>query len=216
MLVLDGGPQYTSVEFKDFLKHWQVEHRVSSPRNLQSNGMAERCIQTMRASLIKTMEEGKDVDLALLTYKTTPLSHRLQSPEGLLNSRKYKTLLPTWIVPTRLQESYKQIMDQGKQIQAQLYNKNTGVLLRLEQFQRVVVQLDLDKNIWTPTVIIQCPTDEGRPYSLKTIHGGIYIRNRRFIKLDLTEAALLDPVTETKPGRHTKTIKRPDRLIESK
>ena len=93
VIVSDGGPQYTSAEFKDFMKQWQIEHRVSSPRNPQSNGMAERCVQAMEASLIKTMEEGEDVDLALLTYKTTPLSHRLPSPE-LLNSRKYKTLLP--------------------------------------------------------------------------------------------------------------------------
>ena len=113
VIVSDGGPQYTSAEFKDFMKQWQIEHRVSSPRNPQSNGMAERCVQTMKASLIKTMEEGEDVDLALLTYKTTPLNHRLPSPAELLNSRKYKTLLPTWIVPTRLQESYRQIMDQG-------------------------------------------------------------------------------------------------------
>ena len=104
----------------------------------------------MKASLIKTIKEGEDVDLALLTYKTTPLSHRLPSPAELLNSRKYKTLLPTCIVPTRLQESYRQIMDQGKQVQAQLYNRNTRVLPRLEQSQKVVVQLDPDKNIWTP------------------------------------------------------------------
>ena len=131
IIVSDGGPQYISAEFKDFMKQWQIEHRVSSTRNPQSNGMAERCVQTMKASLIKTMEEGEDVDLALLTYKTTPLSHRLPSPAELLNSRKYKTLLPTRIVPTRLQESYRQIMDQGKQIQAQLYNKKTRVLQRL-------------------------------------------------------------------------------------
>ena len=100
IIVSDGGPQYTSAEFKDFMKQWQIEHRVSSPRNPQPNGMAERCVQTMKASLIKTMEEGEDMDLALLTYKTTPLS--LPSPAELLNSRKYKTLLPMWIVPTRL------------------------------------------------------------------------------------------------------------------
>ena len=147
MIVSDSGPQYTSAEFKDFTKQWQIEHRVSSPRNLQSNGMAERCVQTMKASLIKTMEEGEDMDLALLTYKTTSLSHRLPSPAELLNSRKYKTLLPTRIVPTRLQESYRQIMDQGKQMQAQLYNRNTRVLPRLEQSQKVVVQLDPEKNI---------------------------------------------------------------------
>ena len=125
IIVSDGGLQYTSAEFKDFVKHWKIECRVSSPRNPQSNGMAEPCVQTMKASLIKTIEEGKDVDLALLTHKSIPLSHRLLSPAELLNSMKYKTLLPTCIVPTRLQESYRQIMDQGKQVQAQLYNKNT-------------------------------------------------------------------------------------------
>ena len=111
MIVSDGGLQYTSAEFKGFTKQWQIEHRVSSPRNPQSYGMVERCVQTRKASLIKTMEEGEDVDLALMTYKTTPLSHRLPSPAELLNSRKYKTLLPTCIVPTRLQESYTQVMD---------------------------------------------------------------------------------------------------------
>ena len=161
--------------------------------------MAERCVQTMKASLIKTIEEGEDMDLALLTYKTTPLSHRLPLPAELLNSSKYKTLLPTRIVPTRLQESYRQIMDQGKQIQAQLYNRNTRVLLRLEQSQKVVVQLDPDKNIWTQAEIIQCPANEGRSYSLKTIHSGVYTRNRRFIKPDFSAAKLPEPKPISEP-----------------
>ena len=200
------------------MRQWQIENRVSSPRNPQSNGMAERCVQTMKASLIKTMEEGEDMDLALLTYKTTPLSHRLPLPAELLNSRKYKALLPTHIVPTRLQESYRQIMDQGKQMHAQLYNRNTRVVPRLEQSQRVEVQLDPDKKIWTPAEIIQCPTPAGRSYSLKTIHGGIYTRNRRFIKPDLTaaEAPVTKPISESSVTRPTRTIRKPDRLIKSK
>ena len=216
VIVSDGGPQYTSTEFRDFTKHWQIEHRVSSPRNPQSNGMAECCVQTMKASLIKTIEEEED--LALLTYKTTPLNHRLPSPAELLNSRKYKTVWPTFIVPTRLQESYRQIMDQGKQVQAQLCNKNTRVLPRLQQSQKVVVQLDPDKNVWTLADIIQCPTNKGRSYSLKTIHGGVYTRNRRFIKPDLTEAVLPEPRPENEPrmARPTRTIRKLDRLTESK
>ena len=172
----------------------------------------------MKASLIKTIEEGEDVDLALLTYKTTPLSHRLSSPAELLNSRKYKTLLLTCIVPTRLQESYRQIIDQGKQIQAQLYNRNTRVLPKLEQSQKVEEQLDPDKNIWTPAEIIQCPANKGRPYSLKTIHGEVYTRNRRFIKPDLTatEIPAPKPISERKVTRSTRTIRKPDRLIKSK
>ena len=56
IIVSDGGPQYTSAEFKDFTKQGQIGHRVSSPRNPQSNGMAEQCVQTMKVSLIKTDE----------------------------------------------------------------------------------------------------------------------------------------------------------------
>ena len=209
-----------NTQSQDSTKHWQIEHRLSSPRNPQSNGMAECFVQTMKASLIKTIEEGEDVELALLTYKTMPLNHRLQSPAELLNSRKYKTLLPTCIAPTTLQETYRQIMDEGKQVQAQQYNRGAKVLPRLEQSQKVMVQLDPDKNIWTPAQIVQCPIREGRSYSLKTIHGAIYTRNRRFIKPDLTEAAPPEP----EPGprlrpllsRPSRTIKRPDRLIESK
>ena len=101
VIVSDRGPQYRATEFQDFTKHWQIEHRLSSPRNPQSNGMVERFVQTMKASLIKTIEEGEDVDLALLTYKTTPLNHRLPSPAELLNSRKYKTIIANSYSPNK-------------------------------------------------------------------------------------------------------------------
>ena len=180
--------------------------------------MAEGYVQTIKASLIKTMEEGEDIDLALLTYKATPLSHNLPSPAELLNSRKYRTLLPTHIVPTSLQTKYRQIMDRGKQMQANLYNQHSRILPRLQQYQKVVVQLDPDKNIWTPVEIIQCPTREGRSYSLNTMHGGVYTRNRRFIKPDLTATEAPVPKPSTKPvaTRPTRIVKKPDRLIESK
>ena len=148
--------------------------------------------------------------MALLTYKTMPLSHRLPSPAELLNSRKYKNLLLTQIAPRRLQESYRQIMDEGKQIQAQHYNRGARRLPGLEQSQKVVVQLDPDKNVWTPAQIVQCPIGEGRSYSLKTIHGGIYTRNRRFIKPDLTETMPPEPEPRVSPlpPRPARTIER--------
>ena len=106
----------------------------------------------------------------------------------------------------------------GPSVQAQLYNRSTRVLPRQEQSQKVVVQLNPDKNIWTPAKIIQCPANQGRSYSLKTIHGGVYTRNRRFIKPDLTAAEIPEPKPISGPmvTRPTRTIKKPDRLIESK
>ena len=75
-----------------------------------------------------------------------------------------------------------------------------------------MVQLDPDKNIWTSAQIIQCPVNEGRSYSLRTIHGRMYTRNRRFIKPDLTEAVLPEPEPGVRPlvARPTRTIKKPD------
>ena len=43
-IVSDGGTQFTSQEFKDFMRDWQIDHRITSPTNAQSNGQAERFI----------------------------------------------------------------------------------------------------------------------------------------------------------------------------
>ena len=106
-------------------------------------------------------------------------------------------------------------MDRGKQIQANLDNQHARVLPRRQPYQNVVVQLDPDKNIWTPAKTIQCPTEEGRSYSLKTIHGGIYTRNRRFIKPSLTAKEDTAKQAERPPRktRPTRATKKPDRLI---
>ena len=79
--------QFTSQEFKNFIKDWQIDHRITSPTNAQSNGQAERFVQTIKNSLTKAMEGGEDLHLAILSYITTPLNHSLPSPAELLNSR---------------------------------------------------------------------------------------------------------------------------------
>ena len=170
----------------------------------------------MKASLIKTIEEGENVDLALLTYKTTPPSHRLTITSRIAELQKIQDSTTDLYSTNKTAGELQTDMDQGKQIQA-LYNRNTRVLPRLEQSQKVVVQLDPDKNIWMPAEVIQCPTNEGRSYSLRTIHD-VYTRNRRFIKLDLTAAELAEPkpINEPKVTRPTRTIRKPDRLIKSK
>ena len=218
MIVSDGGPQYTSGEFKDFTKQWQIEHRVSSPRNPQSNGIAQRCVQTMKASLIKTIEEGEDVDLALLTYKTTPLSHRLPSQQSCWTPESTKLYIQFDSTNKTPGELHTDQRPKNAHTGTPGTYRNTRVLPRLKQSQKVVVQLDPDKNIWTPTEIVQYPTYDCRSYSLQTIHGGVYTRNRRFIKSDLTASEALVPQPTSVPTvtRPTRTIRRPDRLIESK
>ena len=89
-IVSDDGTQFTSQEFKDFMRRWEIQHRITSTTNAQSNGQAEHFVQTIKNSLTKAMEGGEDLHLAILLYITTPLNHSLPSLAELLNSRTFR------------------------------------------------------------------------------------------------------------------------------
>ena len=89
ILFTNNGPQFDSMEFKAFSKIWRFEHLTSLPRYAQSNGEAERAVQTANSFLNKC-----DVEyLALLTYRNTPL-HNGYSPTQLSMGKKIKTRVP--------------------------------------------------------------------------------------------------------------------------
>jgi transposase InsO family protein len=58
----DGGPQYVSFVFKQFAQLYGFQHIVSSPRYVQSNGLAERGVQTIKMMLKKSDESRKIVN----------------------------------------------------------------------------------------------------------------------------------------------------------
>ncbi|XP_052809638.1 uncharacterized protein K02A2.6-like [Mya arenaria] len=93
----DNGPQYTSETFKTFVDAWHIEHVTSSPRHPNSNGLAERTVQTVKRLLVKAKDSGHDPYLALLEYRNTPMSDCKQSPVQLLMSRRTRSVLPTTI-----------------------------------------------------------------------------------------------------------------------
>ena len=64
VVVSDNGPQYSSEAYANFARKFRFEHITSSPHYPQSNGEAERAVQTVK-NLIK--KDG-DPYLALLSY----------------------------------------------------------------------------------------------------------------------------------------------------
>ena len=63
----NGGPQLVSGEYRIFCDIFNFQHSVSSPYNSQSNGAAERAVQTA-----KRIIQQENSALALLSYRSTP------------------------------------------------------------------------------------------------------------------------------------------------
>ena len=91
-LITDNDPQFSSDVFRQFTKDYCFQHCIASP---QSNGMAERVVQTVKNSLKKALMDKRDPYLALLEYRNTPMSDDLGSPAQRLMGRRTKTLIPT-------------------------------------------------------------------------------------------------------------------------
>jgi transposase InsO family protein len=99
--VSDNGRQFISQEFENFMKECGIIHRTSAPYHPNSNGQAERYVQTVKRAL-KTMEGEKGT----LQNKIQKLLMQLrQSPNAtgtsayhLMFGRKIKTNLSI-IVP---------------------------------------------------------------------------------------------------------------------
>ena len=58
-LISDNGPQYSSKEFAEFAKSYDFCHVTSSPHFPQSNGMAERMVQTIKRLLKEAVDPFK-------------------------------------------------------------------------------------------------------------------------------------------------------------
>lgn len=90
ILYTDKGTNYVSKEFQKFIKIWNITHLTSSPRYPQSNGVTERHVQTLKKLVIKTIDDNKDLHLALLKYRNAPKDNKTKSASELLFGRKIK------------------------------------------------------------------------------------------------------------------------------
>ena len=119
-------------------------------------------------------------------------------------------------------------MQKQKQQQASYYNRNARDLPSLKTGEPVYVQLVPKTRNWTPGHIIKRLSQ--RAYKVKMHNGGIYIRNRKFIKpqyidsrqsLQTTNRKVIitDSQEQIEHSKHQqrsrRIIKRPQRLIET-
>ena len=86
-LTADNMP-FNSKTFHEFSKKWNFKVVTSSPKYPQSNGLAERNVQTIKKLLKKAKEGENDEELALLELRNTPITGMSYSPAQLLMNRR--------------------------------------------------------------------------------------------------------------------------------
>ena len=115
----DNGPQYASAEFSTFASSYGFQHVTSSPRYPQSNGLAERCVQTVK----NLLKKSSDPYQSLLSYRSTPLTWCDLSPAELSMGRRLRTslpqtdklLIPQWPFLTKFREQDRALKEKQKE-----------------------------------------------------------------------------------------------------
>ena len=204
LLITDNGPQFSSDEFKQFSSDYNMEHRTSSPLYPQSNGMAEKAVQTVKALIKKAIHDKRDPYIALLDYRNTPVSDNLGSPSQRLMGRRTRTLIPTvdkllrpkTISPTLVHKELQKRKDKQKYY----YDKHTKPLSKLKEGEDTLIQL---RGRWYPAKITKISQNEPRSYIVTTPQGRTYRRNRRHLrrtpKRSITYQSLTGELNDDEP-----------------
>ena len=82
-IVSENGTQFTSTVFQEYCAENAIKHVRSPPFHPQSNGQAERFVDTFKRALIKLRNDGtykESLQTFLFSYRTTPCA---SSPNGL-------------------------------------------------------------------------------------------------------------------------------------
>ena len=182
-LFSDNGPQFSSEEFKSFSTKWKFKHVTGDHTYPQSNGLAERAVQTAKQLIKKCREDKSNVYPALMNLRNTPCKEGVGSPAQRLFGRRTKTLLPTsnkLLKPTTQEpEEVKQQLKVRRNQSKQIYDQHANPLKSLEQHDTIRVK---DRERWLPARILNIPNKERpRSYHIISPTGGIWRRNRKDI-----------------------------------
>ena len=192
----DGGPQYQSEGFQNFLNKWGVKQRISSPYYAQSNGRSELGVKSAKRMLRDNVNDqdgtidNDKVACAVLQYHNTPMQNSPMSPAQLLFGRRLADFLPAnpkayalhpyW---TEGIQKHQLRHTQHNAKLAQRYNRGTRELRPLQVGQTVAVQdQQRGSKRWNRAgeVVDVLPHRQYKVHLHDT--GTTLVRNRRFLK----------------------------------
>jgi len=172
-IVSDGGPQYSSNEFKEFAAKWQINHHITSPNHPNSNGKAEAGVKIAKQMMIKCVETKTDPYEALLELRNTPRADTGVSPHEMMFTRPARTRIPS--IEKTIATSAKR--NARKEQVLKHYNKKAKTLPKLDKGDNLYFQ---HNHAWTPGRVQQNISD--RNYVVVSQDNTVYKRNRDHIR----------------------------------
>lgn len=136
----DNGTQYSSQAFKKFAANWNFKHITSSPHYPQSNGLAEKSVQTIKNLMKKCAADNTDFHMALLNLRNVPRNDDLGSPVQRLFNRRTRSMVPmckSKLEPTRQNPNASRELQSLREVQKFYADKGTIGLRPLEIGQQV-------------------------------------------------------------------------------
>ena len=179
--VSDNGPQFSSTAFTQFAMDYGFHHQTSSPNYPQSNGEAERAVQTVKSILNK----ATDPYLGLLSYRATPLANGYSLAE-LLMGRKLCSTIPM------LPEMYKPNLPPYSEIfqKEQLYRSKQQRHFNKRHRARQLNPLQTGDQVWIPELQQQATVVREvapRSYLVQTPRGRMRRNRQQLTLLNTTE-----------------------------
>ena len=155
------------------MEEYHINDITSSPHYPQSNGLAEKYIQTVKNLFHKAKEEGQDLHKCLMTYRNTPLSNHSQSPMQILSNRATRSTLP-------LSNAVKQQMGLHSEDLRVNSKKQHLPTHHLHLNQTVMYQDAMSKKWYLARITKLC--DEPRSYIISTKNGTQYRKTQKHLK----------------------------------
>ena len=195
-IVSDNASYYKGEMFQKFLSRWDISHVTSAPLKSQSNGEAERAVQTVK----RLMEKNMNLQAALCCYRDTPLESGY-SPAQLLFGRSLNSMgIGNWrsVDEKRFKDRDEQMKIRQKRNYDQRYSVRARSPLRLLQPVKIV---DGAKRKTQMAVVVGT---NGREVLLEK-DGKILRRNRAHVR----------KVPESRMNTENQTIIQPDEPLLS-
>ena len=184
----DGGPQFSSHDFRNFLKRWGVKLGQSTPHYPQSNGHAEAAVKSVKMLVAKTCHGG-DTDSdqfceGLLELRNTPRADG-RSPAQVVFGHPLRSTLPAsrrsfapeWQTAAANCDAKAAEIQDATEV---YYNQRAKLLPPLKIGTQVRLQDPVTKK-WdrVGTVV---GIGNRRDFHVKMPSGAVFWRNRRFLR----------------------------------